>query len=73
MTSHNQLSKAHVPQFVNNKPWHQKMSRKKWTSLDKALSPPIIEVIKGFKFDLMTPVQVNNHYSIRKYHKVSKS
>lgn len=35
------------------------MSRKKWTALDKALSPPILDVIRDFKFDLMTPVQVS--------------
>lgn len=35
------------------------MSRKKWTALDKALSQPILDVVNGFKFDLMTPVQVS--------------
>lgn len=36
-----------------------RMSRKKWTALDKALSPAVLDVVHGFKFDLMTPVQVS--------------
>lgn len=35
-----------------------KMSRKTWKSLDKPpLSQPVLEVLQGFGFDLMTPVQ----------------
>lgn len=39
------------------------MSRKKWTALDKALSPAILDVVGDFKFDLMTPVQVSEQDS----------
>lgn len=35
------------------------MSRKKWTALDKPLSSAILDVVDGFQFELMTPVQVS--------------